>query len=90
MTGSLCCAAEIITPLYINYTSIKLTKIKRHRKTEIIWYHFRVESKKNNTNESISKTETDSQTWKTNLWLPRGKEGAGGDKLGIWNTNYYI
>ena len=30
---------------------------------------------KNHTNELIYKTETDSQTEKTNLWLPKGKEG---------------
>ena len=29
--------------------------------------------KKNDTNELIYKTEIDSQTWKTNLWLPTGK-----------------
>ena len=34
--------------------------------------------KKNNTNELIYKTETDSQTSKTNLWLPKGKRGGGG------------
>ena len=28
---------------------------------------------KNDTNELIYKTEIDSQTWKTNLWLPTGK-----------------
>ena len=28
---------------------------------------------KNDTNELIYKTETDSQTEKTNLWLPKGK-----------------
>ena len=28
---------------------------------------------KNNTNEPINKTETDSQTQKSNLWLPKGK-----------------
>ena len=27
--------------------------------------------KRNGTNELIYKTEIDSQTWKTNLWLPR-------------------
>ena len=32
---------------------------------------------KNSTNELIYKSETDSQTQKTNLWLPKGK-GAGG------------
>ena len=33
---------------------------------------------KKNTNELNYKTETDAQTQKTNLWLPKGK---GGDKL---------
>ena len=32
---------------------------------------------KNDTNELIYKTETDSQTSKTNLWLPKGKAGGG-------------
>ena len=30
---------------------------------------------KSNINESMYKTETDSQT-KTNVWLPKGREGA--------------
>ena len=30
---------------------------------------------KKDTNELIDKTETDSQTQKTNLWLPKGKVG---------------
>ena len=34
--------------------------------------------------ELIYKTERDSQTWKTNLLLPKGKVREGG-KLGIWN-----
>ena len=38
---------------------------------------------KNDTNELIYKTETDSQISKTNLWLPKAKHGGGGpDKLG--------
>ena len=32
-------------------------------------------------NELIYKTETDSQTLKTNSWLPKGK--GRGDKLGV-------
>ena len=32
---------------------------------------------KNNTNESVYKTETEWQAEKTNLWLPKGK-GEGG------------
>ena len=38
---------------------------------------------KNDTNELIYKAEIDSQTQKTNLWLPKGK-GERRDKLGIW------
>ena len=34
----------------------------RQRKTYIIWYHLYIESKKNDTNEFIYKTEIDSQT----------------------------
>ena len=33
---------------------------------------------KNDTNVLIYKTETDLQISKTNLWLPKGKHGAGG------------
>ena len=36
-----------------------------------------MESKKNDTNELIYRTETDSQTSKTNLRLPKGKGGEG-------------
>ena len=36
---------------------------------------------KKETNEFIYKTETDSQTRKTDLWLPQGK-GGGRDKQG--------
>ena len=35
------------------------------------------------TNEHINKTETDSRTLKTNLWLLRRK--GVGDKLGVWD-----
>ena len=40
---------------------------------------------KNDTNELIYKTEIDSQTQKTNLWLPKGKGGGWRDKLGVWD-----
>ena len=44
-----------------------------------------VESKKNDTNELIYKKEIDSQTQKTNLWLPKGDKGWRGinEMLGI-------
>ena len=41
--------------------------------------------KKNDTKVLIYKIETDSQTSKTNLKLPKGKGGVLGDKLGDWD-----
>ena len=38
---------------------------------------------KNDTNELICKTETDPQTQKTNLWLPKEKWGR--EILGVWD-----
>ena len=45
---------------------------------------------KYNTNEIIYEADTDSQTWKTNLQLPKGKEKRK-DKLGLVlaDKNYY-
>ena len=43
---------------------------------------------KNETNELIYKIETDLQTWKTNLWLAKGKHG-GRDKSGAWNEHIH-
>ena len=40
--------------------------------------------KKIYTNELVYKTEIDSQTWQTNLWLPKGITVWGGNKLGVW------
>ena len=42
-----------------------------------------------NTNELIYKTETDSQTQKTNLWLP-GERGEGVWDYNIQTTAYKI
>ena len=41
--------------------------------------------KRNDTNELIYKTETDSQISKTNSWLPKRKCGVGRDKSGAWD-----
>ena len=38
---------------------------------------------KKNTNELIYKTETDSQTWKTNFGYQRGSVGEG--KVKVWD-----
>ena len=47
-------------------------------------YHLYVDSKKNCINKFIYKTETDSQTQKTNSWLPKGQIEQGKKKLGDW------
>ena len=50
-----------------------------------------MESKKNDTNELISRTKIGSQTWKINVWLPKGNGGKGYiRKLGLTDTNYCI
>ena len=52
-------------------------------KTDIILYHLHVESKKNDTNELIYKTELDSQTDIENkLIVSKGTSVGGKDKLG--------
>ena len=53
----------------------------RRRKTEIVPP---ICESKNNINEIIYKTETDSQMQKTHYWLPKGK-GEGRDKLRVWD-----
>ena len=57
-------------------------------KYHIIWYHLYVEPKKNDTNKLIYKQKIDSQTQRTNLWLPNGK-GEGEGKIRIWGLTYY-
>ena len=42
---------------------------------------------KNNANELFTK-QIDSQTQKTNLWLPEGKGGGVRDKLEVWFKMY--
>ena len=74
---------EILSFATLMDTEIMILSEIRQRKINIIWYHLYVNSKKNNTNESIYKTETDSQIQKANLGLPKGKEG--GDKLWVWD-----
>ena len=41
---------------------------------------------KYDTNEPIHETETDSQTQRTDLWLPDGERGQGGDDWEFGNS----
>ena len=60
---------------WMDLESIILGEVSQ-TKTNIIQYHLYVGSEKRDTNEHIYKTETDSKTLKTNLWLPREKGGG--------------
>ena len=70
-----------IMPLIATWMDLYIITLNEvmERKTDI-WSHLCLESKKNNndTNEVIYKTETHSQTLKTNLWLPKCKGGREG------------
>ena len=54
---------------------IILIEVSQTEKDEYHMILFYVESKKIDTNKLIYRTETDSQTYKTNLQLPKGKGG---------------
>ena len=70
------------------WMGLEITKWSKSE-TKIIWYHLYVESKKNDTNELIHKTETDSQTSMTNLQLPmeKGREAGYIRSLGLTYTH---
>ena len=43
------------------------------------------------TNEPINKTEIESKTWRTNLWLPRGRGGSGMDReFGVGRCKLFL
>ena len=47
---------------------------------------------KYDTDEHVYETEADSQTWRRELWLPRGKGMGEGERgsLGLVDVSYYI
>ena len=61
------------------------------RKTNTVWYYLYVESK-NNTNECICKTETDSQIYKQTSGYHLGQVRGEGQirGMGLRGTNYYV
>ena len=62
-------------------------KKKKERKYHNITY---IQNLKMDTNELICRTETDSQTLKTNFWLPKGTGIGGKDRLGVWDWHMPI
>ena len=71
-------------PFAATWMDLEMIILSEVSQTEIDKYHMMsliCGILKNDTNELIYKT--DSQTQKTNLWLPKGK-GWGRGKLAVW------
>ena len=68
---------------WIQLEIIILTEISHKKKDKYPMFY--MQNLKYGTNEPIYKIETDSQTYRTDVWLPRGKvEGSGMDgELGV-------
>ena len=63
---------------------ITLSEVRQSKKTSYdITYMWNLKKKKD-SNELIFRTETDSQTLKTNLWLPKGTNRER-DGMGVWD-----
>ena len=70
-------------PAAATWTGLELITLTEAYKRQVITqYYLYVKSKKNNTNELIYKTETDSLTSQIKIWLLKGK-GKGREKLGF-------
>ena len=59
---------------WMNLEIIILSEV-RQKKAHIKWYHFEVESNKNDTNELIYKTDSNLKIWKSNYGHRRGNHG---------------
>ena len=63
-------------PFAATWMDLEITILSEVRERQISYdITYMWDLKKNDTNELIYKTEADSQTQKTNLWLPKGKRG---------------
>ena len=62
---------------WMDLESIILSEISQTEKDKYHMISLTCGILKNDTDELIYKTEKDPQTWKTNLWLPKGKGGKG-------------
>ena len=72
------------TAIWMDLVTTILSEVKSARERQISYNITYMWDLKNDTNEPIYKSETDSQTSKINFWLPNGK-GEGRDKLEVWD-----
>ena len=68
--------------LKIILSEVTQTEKDKYHTISLMWHL------KNNTNELLYKTETNSKTQKTNLQLPKGKGGWKTRNMGLTDTNY--
>ena len=68
---------------WLTYLVSYHTKWTKKEEDNIVWCHLYGESK-NWYRWTYLQTDTDSQIFKTNLWLPRGKTRRG-EELGVWD-----
>ena len=76
------------TATQMNLEIIILNKINQRQISydiAYIWNLKKNKNKKNDKTELISKSKRDSQTQKTNSWLPKGKGGWEKDQFGGWD-----
>ena len=77
-------AATWMDPQIIILSEVSQTEKDKYHGITCVW------NLKNDTNELIYKTEIDSQTQKTTLWLRKGKGGEGGINQEFGNNRYTL
>ena len=83
--NAICSKTDVIRDYHTKWT-------KSERERQIPYDITYIWNLKYDTNEPIYETETDSQTKRTDWWLPRGRglgEGCSG-RLGLADVSFYI
>ena len=67
-----------IMPFAAKWMGLEIIILNKVGQRQMSYYIIYMWNLKNDKNKLIYKTETDSQTSKTDLWLPKGKGGGEG------------
>ena len=71
--------------MWMELEILTLSEVRKRKSYDIIPYDITyMWNLKYGTNEPIYRKETDSQTWRIDLWFPRGR-GREWDGLGVWS-----